>query len=312
MLNDILAILTSQDFMTSSLRLATPLLLAAMGGLMSERSGVLNMSLEGMMLTGAFFGFVGAYFTNNVWIGVLVAVAASMVIGLIHAFSCVTLSVNQVVVAVAINILSLGITSSLFRTIFGVTTNQLESVGFNPVAIPILSSIPYIGPVFFNQTFLTYLAYLLVPAVYIIFFKTSWGLKIRAVGENPKAADTMGVKVNKIRYIAVLWASVFAGIGGASLTIGDLHTFMDNLTAGRGFIAFAAIIFGKFSPIGAMVGVLLFGMADSLQLNIQAMGMSIPYQIPLMFPYILTLIALFLSGAGSSPKAWGQAYIPEE
>jgi ABC-type uncharacterized transport system permease subunit len=305
MLNQILHIVFTTDFFASSLRLATPLIIACMGGIVSERSGILNLGLEGMMLMGSFFGFAGAYFSHSAIIGLLCAILGAMIFGLIHSFCCVSLGLNQVVVAVAINILGLGLTSSLLRTMFGSTTNQLRSVGFKPIEIPILSQIPILGPIFFKQTILVYIALLLIPITWWVFYKTTWGLKIRAVGEYPKAAQTMGVKVGLVRYLCVLYCSVLAGVGGAALSIAGLNTFLDNMTAGRGFIAFAAIIFGKFNPFGAALGAILFGVADSLQLRIQALGIPIPYQIPLMFPYIITLVILFVVGAGAAPQNWG-------
>lgn len=312
MLDSLYSLVFSTDFFASAIRLATPLLLAAMGGIVSERSGVLNLGLDGMMLTGAFFGFSGTYFTGNVWVGLICAILAAAVFGVIHAFSCVTLGLNQVVVAVAINILSLGVTSSLLRTFFGTTTNALRSTGFTPLVIPGLSSIPVLGPIFFKQTILVYIALIIVPLTYYVFYHTTWGLKIRAVGEHPRAADTMGVKVQAVRWLAVVYSSALAGLGGAALSITGLNTFIDNMSAGRGFIAFACIIFGKFNPWGAAGAALFFGLADSLQLRIQAVGLPIPYQFPIMFPYILTLIVLFLAGAGVSPKAWGTPYHPDE
>jgi len=311
MLDQILHVVLSTTFFESSLRLATPLILAVMGGILSERSGVLNLGMEGMMLMGAFFGFAGSYFTGSPWLGLLCAVIGAMILGFIHAFSCISLGLNQVVVAVAVNILGLGLTSSLLRTLFGASTSQLKSAGFKPWEIPFLSNIPVIGTIFFKQTVLVYIGLLLIPLTWWVFYKTTWGLKIRAVGEYPRAADTMGVNVTKVRYLCVLYSSIMGGLGGASLSIAGLNTFVDNITAGRGFIAFSAIIFGKFNPLGAAAGAFIFGIADSLQLNIQALGIKIPYQIPLMFPYILTLIVLFAVGAGSSPKNWGVPYNPD-
>jgi simple sugar transport system permease protein len=199
----------------------------------------------------------------------------------------------------------------MLRTIFGTTTSRLQSERFLPVDIPLLSEIPLVG-IIFQQSVLTYIGILLVPVVYVIFFKTNWGLKIRAVGENPKAAETMGVNVSRIRYISILWAATFVAIGGASTTIGDIGYFTENITAGRGFIAFAAVILGRFHPIGTLITVLFFGMVDAFQLNLQATGVPIPYQFPLMLPYLLTLIAFLIAGSGVAPKSWGVPYVAEE
>ncbi len=311
MIEQIIGVIFTTTFFESSLRLATPLILAAVGGIYCERSGVLNLAIEGMMLVGAFGGFTGAYFTGSPWIGLLCAILSAMVFGLVHAFCCVSLGLNQPVVAVALNILALGLTGALLRTLFGSSTSQLSSVGFKPIVIPVLSQIPIIGKIVFGQTLLTYVALILVPITWWIFYKTTWGLKIRAVGGYPKAADTMGVKVASVRYVCVLISAAVAGIAGASLSICGLNTFIDNITAGRGYISFASIIFGKFNPLGAALGAFFFGIADSLQLNIQALGIKMPYQIPLMLPYILTLVMLFLVGASTSPKSWGVPYNPD-
>ncbi len=308
MFEQVVNVILTTAFFESSLRLATPLILACMGGILSERCGVLNLSVEGMMLMGAFSGFAGAYFTGSPWLGLLFAILGALIFGAIHAFCCVSLGLNQVVVAVAVNILGLGITSTLLRTLFGATTSQLKSAGFKPYEVPLLSEIPVVGSIFFKQTVFVYLGLILVPVIWWIFYKTTWGLQIRAVGEYPRAAETMGVNVARVRYICILSSSALAGLAGASLSIAGLNTFIDNITAGRGFIAFSAVVFGKFNPFGAAAGAFIFGIADAMQLNIQALGMKIPYQIPLMFPYVLTLVILFAVGAGSSPKSWGVPY----
>ncbi len=310
MFSDVLHMVFSQDFLASSIRLATPLLIAAMGGIFSERSGVLFLGLEGFMLLGAFFGFLGSYYFGALE-GILIAVAFNMLIAMIYAFCTVTLAVNQVVVSVSINILAIGVTGAFFRVLFGAHTHQLMGERLMAIEIPLLSSLPVIGA-FFRQTPFTYLGYILIPLVYIIFFKTNWGLKIRAVGENPRAAETMGVNVHKIRYISILWASAFAAIGGASQTIGDLGLFIDNMIAGKGFIAFAAVILGRFNPLFTALTVFFFGIVDAFQLNLQALGSTIPYQFPLMLPYLLTLIAFLIAGSGLAPKAWGTPYILED
>lgn len=310
MLSDIIAMVFSQDFLASSIRLATPLLVAAMGGIFSERSGVLFLGMEGFMLLGAFFGFLGSYYFGAVQ-GILIAVLFNLFIGMIYSFCTVTLAVNQVVVSVSVNILALGITGALFRMLFGAHTHQLMGARLMAVEIPILSSIPVIGA-FFRQNPFTYLGYILIPVVYIIFFKTKWGLKIRAVGENPKAAETMGVNPHRIRYISILWASAFAAIGGASQSIGDLGLFIDNMIAGKGFIGFAAVILGRFHPVYTALTVFFFGIVDAFQLNLQALGSTIPYQFPLMMPYLLTLVAFLIAGSGLAPKAWGSPYVLEE
>lgn len=305
--------LFSPEFMGQSLRFATPLILAAMGGVVSERTGVLNLGLDGMMLVGAFTGFSVAYFTGSAMLGLLVAILMGIAMALIHAFATVTLVLNQIIVAVAINMFALGATSSLFRLLFVGTTHSLRSPGFAPIPWPEwLSQAPVIGVMFFRFTFFTYVALLAVPFLWFVFFKTTWGLKLRSVGEYPKAAATMGVNVNRVRYLALIWAGAFAGMAGSSLSITNLRTFTDDMTAGRGFIAFATIIFGRFHPVGAALGALFFGMATGLQLRAQAIGLDIPYQLLIMFPYVVTIVLLISLGRASVPGGWGVPYYPDE
>jgi len=207
----------------------------------------------------------------------------------------------------------MGLASSMLRTLFGISTNALRSPGFVNVPWPeFLVNMPFFGVVFFQHTIFVYIALFSVPAIWWVFFKTTWGLKIRAVGEYPKAAETMGVSVSKVRYLALLFAGAMGGLAGAALSITGLNTFVDNMTAGRGFIAFACIIFGRFHPVGAALGALMFGIAQGLQLRIQTVGIPIPYQLPIMFPYIITLVLLVTMGSGAVPAAWGTPYYPDE
>lgn len=311
MLAQLGVILATPAFYQSMFRLSSPLILACMGDVVAERSGVLNMALEGMMLAGAFFGFIGAYFSGNAWIGLLIAVLAAMLVALLHSFCCISLGLNQAVVAVAINILCAGLMGTLLRALFGNTTTNFKCPGLSAIAIPGLSQIPFIGESLFTQHILTYLGLLLIPITWFVFYKTTIGLKIRSVGENPKAASTMGIRVVPIRYACMLYSGALAGLAGATLSVCGMNIYVDNLVAGRGYIAFAAVIFGKFHPVGAALGALLFGFADTLQLNIQALGLNIPYQVMLMFPYAVTLVALLAMGAGASPKSWAIPYLPE-
>ncbi len=308
MLNSLLQNIFTVEFFASSLRLAAPLILAVMGGIVSERTGVVNLSLEGFLLVGAFFGFLGSNLTGSPIIGLLFAMGAAVILGSLFAFSTVNLNLNQIVIAVVINMLAVGLTSTLFRTIFGTSTNQLTAPGFKPIFVPILSQIPIIGPIFFQQTIFVYIGLILLPITAWVINKTTIGLKIRASGEYPKAADTMGVPVSKVRFLSLMYSAAITGLGGASLSISGLNTFIDNMSAGRGFIAFSCIIFGKFRPAGAMFAAMLFGIFESTQLRIQAVGVPIPYQLPLMFPYILTLVMLIIMGASMAPQSWGVPY----
>jgi len=306
---NILQLILAGDFFYSTIRLATPLLLAALGGLYAERAGVLSLGLEGMMLAGTLLGFLGSYFSGNPWVGVLVAALGGLLVALLYALVTVTFRADQVVASVGINIIMLGLTGVLYRGIFGTTlSKQIVAPALQPLALPGLAQIPVVGPLLFNHLVMVYLAFLLVPFTSFILYRTTWGLKIRAVGEYPLAVDTLGVNVFLTRYLAILVSGFLAGAAGALLSIGYLNMFMENMTAGRGFIAFAAIIFGKWTPLGTMAACLLFGAADALQLRIQAFGLGLPYQLAVMFPYVITLVALLLVGRSQGPAATAVPY----
>lgn len=295
--------------LSASIRLTVPILFAALGGMYSELSGVNNIGLEGIMLVGAFTGVVGSYYTESYWMGALIAVICGVIIAAIFAFSTVKIKINQIVSGVALNLLAVGLTSFFFRAIFGITTVPITVNAFVPYEIPLLSRIPIIGDVFFKQTVLVYLAFVLVPISAFILYKTSWGLNIRTVGEHPMAADTVGIPVDKVRTICVLLSGALGGLGGCFLSLGQFNMFVDNMVSGRGFIAVAAVIFGKWSPKGILLASLLFGFADALQIRIQMTGLNIPYQFLLMFPYLLTIIAVTgIVGKTSAPRALGRPY----
>lgn len=295
--------------LSASIRLSVPILFASLGGMYSERSGVVNIGLEGIMLVGAFAGVVGSYYTGSYWMGALSAVLSGVLISAIFALITVKIKINQIVSGVAINLLAVGLTSFFYRALFGITTVPITVKAFAPVNIPVLSSIPIIGEVFFKQTVLVYIAFLLVPISSYIFYKTSIGLSIRTVGEHPMAADTVGIPVNRVRVICVLISGALAGLGGCFLSLGQFNMFVDNMVSGRGFIAVAAVIFGKWNPKGVLMASLIFGIADALQIRMQMSGLGIPYQFLLMFPYLLTVIAVTgIVGRTTSPKALGTAY----
>lgn len=278
----------------STIRLAIPILLATLGEIFSQRSGVLNLGIEGMMLMGALGGFIGAHFTGSLWFGVLSGIIIGGLFGLIHAFFSVTLGVNQMLSGIGLYMLGWGLSSFLFRAIFGLSpVARLE--GFSAIHIPILSQIPILGPILFQQNILVYLTFLLVPLFTIILFRTTIGLKIRAVGHNPMAADTLGISVFRIRYLCVILGGMLAGVGGAYLVLAEIGVFTNQMTAARGWIAVALVIFSKWLPSWAMAGALLFGLANAMQLRFQALGVAFPYQFLLMLPYILTIIALIIS-----------------
>jgi ABC-type uncharacterized transport system permease subunit len=312
-MRDLLSIFTTADFYSASLRLAAPLLFAALGGVVSERSGILNMYLEGQMLIGALFAFLGSYYLNSAVLGVLVAIFVTMLFSLIHGFMCIVARVNQVVAAVGFNTLAIGVTSTLFRFLFGVDLQMVTSPGFSTLPIPLLSKIPFIGEVLFNQNILTYLAVLVLLLINYFLYRTSYGLELRAAGENPLALDVAGKNVNVYRWFSILLTGALCGIAGACLTITNLNTFYDNITSGRGFIAYAAVVFGKWKPLGAALAVLLFGAGDALQLRMQALDFNVPYYFYLMMPYVITFVSLVVfMGPSRGPAASSVPYVKDK
>lgn len=312
MLETLGQVLWSGDLVYATLRLTTPLLFAALGGLMCERAGVLNIGLEGMMLGGSLTAYVVALRTGDPWLGILAALVVGAATGLLFAVVVVTFRANQIVSAVGLNILMLGLTGVALRAAVGLSTGQSPAPTIPIWKIPGLADLPLIGPVLFAHLPFVYLVFLLAGVMAFIFYRTTWGLAIRAVGENPRAAETVGIDVIRVRYVTVVWSGIFAAVGGAMLSIGYLNTFQEGLTAGRGFIAFSAIIFGQYTPLGTLLASLLFGFTDALQLRIQAFGILIPYQFLVVLPYIVTLLALFVAGRSKGPAASGVPYVPGE
>ena len=269
---------------------------------------MVNIALEGMMLTGAFTAMFVTYHTGMPWVGVLGAMLAGGLIGLIHAIFCVRYRANQVVTGTAINIFAGGLTVFLLRFFFGTAGTSPSVTTIPDITLPVLSSIPWIDRILGRQNPLVYLALVAVVVVHIVIYKTPWGLRLRAVGEHPRAADTVGVNVFKMRYISVVISGALAGLGGTYLSIAHLSRFSEGMTAGRGFIALAAVIFGKWTPLGALGACLFFGYADALQMRLQDIG--IPTQFMNMLPYVLTMVALAgFIGRAVGPKASGEPYI---
>lgn len=299
------------NFIVSGIILTTPILLAASGDLYCEKSGVLNLGIEALMILGAYVSYHIAYFSGNVYYGLIMAIAIGAAAGALQGLFTVTLKCDQVIYGVAANILALGITSTLFRTYFGVGNGYPMSTGLPAIKVPLLSSIPYVGEIFSRLTILFYIGIVFLILTIIIFYFTSAGLKIRASGDNPHAADTLGINVPLTRYVCLIISGVFGALGGASLTIGDLHFFQDGMTAGRGYIALAAVIFGRYHPGGVMMAALLFGMVDAFQLRMQIAG-EIPYQLFLALPYFITIMALYVVGAGKAPKYHSKPFIRGE
>jgi len=299
------------DYLAASLRLSVPLAFAALGGLFSERSGVLNIGLEGMLLTGAFVSAATVFYTGSGWVAILAALIVGGLVGLLHAYLCVTLRVDQLVSGLAINLSAAGLTAFLSRLVFNSKTSQ-PLQGLDAIAIPGLSQIPIVGSLFFNQDPLVYLLLLLVPLITYLLFKTSLGLTLRAVGEYPRAAETAGVSVLFVRYLSVMLSGCLASLGGAYLVLVHVKFFMEDISAGKGFIALAALIFGRWHPISTVLACVLFGATEALQLRIQAFSLNIPYQFLVMLPYVIALFALIgLAGKSTPPAALGIPYVKE-
>ncbi|MDY0094449.1 MAG: ABC transporter permease [Candidatus Vecturithrix sp.] len=279
--------------LAAGVRLATPVLLAALGEIFAERAGILKISIEGEMLIGALAGFLGAFYGKSLWIGIFCAMGAAAIYGFIAGVFSITFKLDQVITGITLNILALGLTSFFYRFILGKSFIPPSITPLGVLKIPGLSQIPIIGPILFQQNILVYLTFFaMVPLSTAILFKTTFGLNLRAVGEYPLAADTVGIHVDATRYVCVVIGGLFSGLGGAFMTLAQLNMFTENLTAGRGFIAIAAVIFGRWHPLGAMIATLLFGIADALQLRLQGLGVNVPYQFLLMLPYIFTILAM--------------------
>jgi simple sugar transport system permease protein len=278
--------------LTSGIRLATPYLYAGIGETFGQRSGVLNLGVEGQMLLGAFAAFYVTFTTGSLWLGLLAAILVGAVMGLAMAFVTVNLHAVQGISGIGFYLFGLGMSELLFKMLLG----TVETVkGFPPLNIPWLSEIPYIGEIFFQQNVMVYGAFLLVPAASFLLNKTTLGLKIRSVGENPEAADSLGVSVARVRYFTVILGGVLSGIAGASLSIALLNVFQQNMTSGMGFIAVALVYFGGWRPWGVLAGALLFSMVNSLQLWMQVLNVNIASELAVMLPYILTIVVLVVS-----------------
>jgi ABC-type uncharacterized transport system permease subunit len=291
---------------TSGIRLATPYLFASIGEMFGQRSGVLNLGIEGQMLLGAFTAFYVALITGNLWLGVLAAMVVGALMGLAMAFVTVNLHATQGISGIGFYLFGLGMSNLLFEKVIG----KVQSIqGFPRLAIPLLSKIPVFGEIFFSQNILVYLAFLLVPVAWFVLNKTTLGLKIRAVGENPEAADSLGVSVARVRYFTVTLGGILSGIAGASLSIALLNVFQQNMTAGQGFIAVALVYFGGWKPWGILGGALLFSLVNALQLWIQVLGVPIPSEFAVMMPYVLTIVVLAVSLSKSKgPSALTKAF----
>lgn len=296
----------------ASLRMSTPLIYASLGGLISERSGVTNIALEGMMTIGAFFGVLGSYLTGNAWIGVVMAIVAGGLIASIHAFMCITMRAQQIIAGAAINLFAGAITSFLIYRIFnkGGATDIVNQLPYN---IPeLVKDIPILGSIMTEINWFVIFAFVVLALVNFVLYRTALGLRIRATGEHPKAADTLGVNVTSIRYGAVVASGMLAGLGGASLSLSTLPMFVEGMVAGRGFIALAAVVFGRWRPKQTVGACMVFGFASALQIQAQSFGWSLPSEFYSCLPYVLTIVTMVLfAGKAQAPLSCGVAYMRE-
>ncbi|MBT3668902.1 MAG: ABC transporter permease [Chloroflexi bacterium] len=276
----------------SGIRLATPYLYASIGETFGQRSGVLNLGVEGQMLLGAFAAFYVSLTTGNLWFGLLAAMLTGLIMGLGMAFVSINLQAVQGISGIGFYLFGLGLSDLLFQKLMGTVVTVS---GFRPIYFPVLSDLPIVGQIFFNHNILVYGAYAMVFVAWFVLNKTTLGLKIKAVGESPEAADSLGVSVSKIRYLTISFGGMMSGIAGASLSIALLNVFQQNMTSGLGFIAVALVYFGGWRPIAVMGGALLFSMVNSLQLWVQVLNIPIPSDFAVMMPYVLTIIALVVT-----------------
>lgn len=281
------------NLISSILRFVTPILLAALGGLICERAGVFNIALEGMMVTGAFAAVVGSFFTGSPLLGVLLAMLSGMLISLIFAVLAINLKGDMIVLGIATNLMTSGLTVFLLRTIFGVkgAFQDPNLTGLTNINIPILEDVPVLGPLLSGHNVVVYSALALVVAMQLFLFRHKLGLRLRGVGEEPEAAKSLGVSVNNMRYLAILASGVLCGLAGAQLSLGNVTLFVENMSAGRGWIAVAAVMLGQAHPIGVFGASMLFGLSDTISFRLQGMGLA--SQFTDMVPYVVTLLSLF-------------------
>jgi len=304
-----------------TIRAGASLLYATLGEIFTERAGILNLGVEGIMIMGAATSFSAAYYADNAWLGLLTAIIIGSLLGLIHAFLTVTLRTDQVVSGLAMTIFGTGLASFMGQRLGPGRSTMvgLQSPGFERFPIPFLHQIPILGPSFFNQDVLIYFLYILVPLLWFFLYKTRQGLKLRAVGENPRASDSMGINVTTARYLYTIFGAILISIAGTHLSLGYLHGWAENITGGRGWIAIALVIFATWDPVRAVLGALLFGGINAIQFRMQAAGTTIPASFLNMMPYIFTILVLviitwweaFRKRIGA-PGALGLPYVREE
>ena len=291
-------------WLAATVRLTGPVLLAALGEIFDELAGVLNIGIEGTILLGAVSSFLIALYSGSPWLGIAAAILVGLLFNLFLGWMYIEVRANQVVVGIIFNLLALGLSSYIFRAALGAQARFQQVAMFEPVHLPVLSDLPIIGPILFNHTILIYLTFALVFVAGFVLYRTRFGLNLRAVGEHPRAADTAGIGVYRMRYIGVLLSGAAAGMAGAYLILSQIGIFRDNIAAGRGYIALAIVIFGRWNPYKAALAALVFGAADALQLSLQVLNIDVPTQIFLSLPYVLTIIAMSgLLGKAQQPAA---------
>lgn len=301
------------DLVSSSLRLGTPIAFAALGGVLAERSGTYNIGLEGMILAGAFGAAAGSYATGSATVGLLCGVLCGLIGGTVLSVLSIRYRVNQLVAGIALNLVLAGMTAFLARLVFGDGAGGTQVKGFSAISIPVLEEIPFFGPVLFNQDPLIYLLFGISIFGSWWLFSTNRGRELRAVGENPRAADAAGVPVFAIRYTALIVSCGLAALGGSHLVLSQVYLFSEDMSSGKGFIALAAVILGRWSPVGALSAALFFGFCDALQLRLQFSSPEIPYQIFLILPYVASLVALvWFVGLVRAPASVGAPYDRED
>ena len=301
------------SLLSRALMMSTPLLYGSIAEVIAERSGMMVTAIEGIFLMGAWGGFVGTYLTGSAFIGILMAMATGTMAAAIYGIVCIFLKQHQVVTGTAINILAAGFCTYFQRVLFGIPTSPLKINPLSQIAIPMLSKIPVIGPIFFHQNILTYLVYFIIPLSYFLLFRTSIGLIIRSTGENPEAVDVAGINVNGVRFVVVLLAGVMGGVAGAFYSVGYLGMFTTNMIGGRGWIAFAICFLGNWNPKGAVIGTVVFGFTEAIAIYMQSIGGGsyFPNELFIALPYILTIVLTVCRKNFNVPAKLGVAYSKE-
>lgn len=302
-----IALITS--IIAAAIRIATPLTFSGIGEAINEKSGVINIGLDSIMLSGAFVSFYVCNKTDNILLGVFAGLISGVIISLFHGYLSIKGKANQTIIGLALNFFALGLTSFLFLVGFGTSTELPTCKVVSNINVPLLNKIPIIGEVIFSQNIFVYLLFLTIIISYIIIYKTSWGISLISVGENPKAADTAGINVNKTRYLACIINGLLGGLAGSYLTLAQLGFFMENITNGKGYMALVAVILGKRNPFGIFLAALVIGVADAIQIRLQTAGIPLPSEIFTMLPYFVAMIVLLFSIKNNKdPLALGTPY----